>query len=64
MADRGWTSEQITEAIQHGEQHPAPNKVNPGNPATRYVNPTTGRSVVMDNVTHQILHVGGDNFDY
>jgi RHS repeat-associated protein len=62
MNNRGWTSDQITEAIEKGEQFPAPNDVNPGNAATRYVNPTTGRYVVMDNVTHEILQLGGDGF--
>jgi hypothetical protein len=38
--------------------------VNPGNPAWRYVNPTTGRSVVIDDVTKEVIHVGGDNFKY
>jgi hypothetical protein len=36
----------------------------PANGATRYVNPTTGRSVVIDNVTQEVLHVGGDGFLY
>jgi RHS repeat-associated protein len=62
MKSRGWTSDQITEAIEKGEQFPAPNDVNPGNAATRYVNPTTGRYLVMDNVTHEILQLGGDGF--
>ena len=37
MNSRGWTPDQITEAIEKGEQLPAPNEVNPGNTATRYV---------------------------
>jgi RHS repeat-associated protein len=64
MAARGWTEDQIDEAIEHGEQFSAPNDVNKGNGATRFVNPTTGRSVVVDNVTGEILHVGGDGFKY
>lgn len=64
MLKRGWTPEQITEAIEGGQQFPAPNNVNPANTATRYVHPTTGRSVVVDDVTKEVLHVGGDGFDY
>lgn len=56
--------DQITEAIAKGQQFPATNLVNKANPATRYVNPTTGRSVVMDNVTKEVIHVGGDGFLY
>jgi hypothetical protein len=54
MAQRGWTPQQITEAIQNGQQFPAVNNVNPGNAATRYVHPTTGRSVVVDNTTRYV----------
>jgi hypothetical protein len=60
MRRRGWTDEQIREAMQtpgipvHGKLHPA----------TRYVHPRTGKSVVVDNVTGEIFHVGGDDFGY
>jgi hypothetical protein len=64
MQHRGWTPEQITEAMQHGQSLPAVNMVNPGNPATRYVHPTTGRSVVVDDATKEVIHVGGDGFVY
>lgn len=33
-------------------------------PPTRYVNPTTGRSVVLDNTAGELLHVGGNGFEY
>jgi len=64
MVQRGWTSDQITEAIQTGTQFPAVNNVNPANSATRYVHPTTGRFVVVDNVFDEVIHVGGDGFIY
>jgi hypothetical protein len=64
MQQRGWTPQQIDEALAKGESFPAPNNVNPGNSATRYVNPQTGRSVVIDDATKEILLVGGDNFKY
>jgi hypothetical protein len=64
MSRRGWTPDQITEAIQQGQPFPAVNKVNPGNAAVRYVHPTTGRSVVVDTATGEVIHVGGDGFVY
>jgi hypothetical protein len=64
MAKRGWTSEQISRAMEEGQQFPAVNEINPANTATRYVDPITGRSVVVDDVTHEVLHVGGDGFKY
>ena len=63
MRRRGWNNNQISEALST-EGIPARNAVNPGNPATRHVHPSTGRSVVIDNKTNEILHIGGDDFDY
>ena len=64
MQKRGWTPKQIDEAMAGKQRLPATNKVNPGNTATRYVHPTTGRSVVVDDATGEVLHVGGDGFKY
>lgn len=64
MRQRGWTPDQIEETIQNGQQFSAVNNVNPGNGATRYVHPITGRSVVLDTVTKEVIHVGGDGFVY
>lgn len=61
---RGWTKKQITEAIKQGKQHVAPNNVNPNNPAIRFVHPKTGKSVVIDSVTEELLHIGGKGFVY
>jgi hypothetical protein len=63
MAKRGWNDKQITEALSTNGI-PARNAVEPGNPATRHVHPTTGQSVVIDNKTNEIIHVGGKDFDY
>jgi hypothetical protein len=64
MQQRGWTSDQITEAIQNGQRFAAVNLVNPGNAAFRYLHPTTGRSVVIDDVSGEVIHVGGDGYVY
>jgi hypothetical protein len=63
LLKRGWTPEDIQDAYENGEQVPAVNKAN-GEPATRYVNPTTGKSVVIENGSGQVIHVGGAGFKY
>ena len=64
MKQRGWTEQQINEAIKFKDSYSAPNNISPSNGATRYIHPTTGRSIVIDNVTKGLLHVGGDGFKY
>jgi RHS repeat-associated protein len=64
LAKREWTKKQITQAITKGQKFKAVNNVNKGNSATRYVHPTTGKSVVVDDVTREVLHVGGAGFKY
>ncbi len=63
MSQRGWTSEQIAEALRHGRRVAAVN-LETGGSATRYVHPTTQRSVVVDDATGEVIHVGGDGFVY
>lgn len=64
MRDRGWTNDTITEAIAYGRRFPAPNKVRPQGTATRYVHPRTGKSVVVDDQTYDVLHIGNNNCKY
>jgi RHS repeat-associated protein len=63
MMARGWTDDMIREAVVSGRQAPAINKAT-GNAATRYIHPRTNQSVVIDNVTKEIIHVGGPGFRY
>ncbi|ODS53748.1 MAG: hypothetical protein ABS36_14115 [Acidobacteria bacterium SCN 69-37] len=63
MSLRGWTHGAIDEAIASGRQVRAVNRAN-GNPATRYVHPSTGKSVVVDDVAGDVIHVGGPGFRY
>lgn len=63
MAARGWTDAQISEAIETGRRHAALNRET-GGPASRYVHPETARSVVIDDATGEVTHVGGDGFVY
>jgi Colicin E5 ribonuclease domain len=60
MRKRGWTEAQILEALQ---TQPIFSRGKKG-PATRYVHPRTGRSVVVDDATGEVFHVGGDGFEY
>ena len=64
MKARGWTPDHISEAISTGSPVPAVNLVRPGQPAERFVHPVTGRSVVIDPASREILHIGGDGFVY
>jgi hypothetical protein len=61
MARRGWAAEQIDEAVQRGNRIDAKNRKT-GGPATRYVNPDTGKSVVIDNTTDEVIQVGQEGF--
>ena len=60
MTKRGWTPEQITEALKSKEVYQMVNEVNLGNQALRYVHPTTGTSVVINSVTNEMLQIGGE----
>ena len=63
MGPRGWTEQQIAEAMKSGQQIRALNKAT-GGAAVRYVHPQTGQSVVIDTVANKVLHVGGPGFKY
>jgi len=63
MGARGWTEAQILEAVERGAAYRAINRETAG-AATRYVHPETGRSVVIDDATGEVIHVGGDGFIY
>jgi predicted RNA binding protein YcfA (HicA-like mRNA interferase family) len=60
MARRGWTEAQIIEALR---TKGIPTRGKSGS-ATRYVHPRTGRSVVVDDATGEVFHVGGEGFEY
>ncbi len=62
MRHRGWTHEQIEEAIRSRQGFAVANHLNPANGATRSVHPTTGRSVVLDDTTGEVIPVGEDGF--
>ncbi|MFA6280387.1 MAG: colicin E5-related ribonuclease [Bdellovibrionales bacterium] len=62
MEKRNWTPDEITQTIKLGKKYPSPNKVHPENLAIRYQNHRTGKFVVRDEVTREILQISGDDF--
>jgi hypothetical protein len=60
MKARGWTDAMIIETLQT-TPFPATGK---DGPALRYIHPGTGKSVVVDQATGAIFHVGGEGFLY
>lgn len=60
MQRRGWTEEQLRQAMSTAPVSAVGRK----GPALRYVHPTTGKSVIVDAVTGEIFHVGGEGFRY
>lgn len=52
-----WTAKEITDTIRYGERSKAVNKVNKGNRAVQYTDRETGKYVVRDEVTKEILQV-------
>ncbi|WP_417926398.1 RHS repeat-associated core domain-containing protein [Desulfomicrobium orale] len=64
MQNRGWTHEQISEAIKYGKRYRATNLINKHHSATRYIHPKTGRSVVIDDITREVIHIVGDGYKY
>lgn len=58
MRRRGWTQEQVYEAIQSGKPFPRPDG------SVRYLHPQTGKSVVIDSQTGKIYQVGKKGFAF
>ena len=63
MGKRGWTQEEMEEAIRDGKSSPSKN-LRTGNPATVFEHPATGKPLVVDNVTGEIIQVGEKGFRY
>jgi hypothetical protein len=60
MRKRGWTDGQIREALVTA---PVAARGKRG-PALRYVHPVTRKSVVVDETTGEIFHVGDEGYRY
>lgn len=64
MLKRGWSTTEIQEACDKGAAYPAVDETASASTATRFVHPTSGKSVVINNATGNIIHVGGKDFLY
>jgi RHS repeat-associated protein len=66
MAKRGWTVEEINQTISTGVRatHTDVNYLNAGNPMSIITNPQTGKSLIIDNVTKEIIMLGQKGFKY
>jgi len=64
MTKRGWTATEIREAYDQGVPYPAMDVTAGNAPATRFVHQTSGKSVVINNATGRVIHVGGTGFQY
>jgi RHS repeat-associated protein len=56
MTGRGWTKQEILDTVREGDAYAATNK-DTGGPATEYVSRSTGKFVVIDNKTGEVLQV-------
>jgi RHS repeat-associated protein len=59
-----WTEDLIDDAICSGVALGGYVVYWNGHPATRYVSPETGNSVIVDDETCEVIHAGGPNFKY
>ena len=55
----------VDDAVTTGQSFPATNKLGGANtPATRYVDPGSGKSIAVDNASGEIVHVGDVGYGY
>lgn len=66
MSKRGWTIETIERAINFGESlpHSGANFLNPGNPMKRIIDPISGKSLILDEVTNEVIQLDGKGFQF
>jgi hypothetical protein len=60
MVTRGWTKQEILDTVNAGKAFPVVNKAT-GGAATEYVS-ASGKFVVVDNATKQVIQVSGPGF--
>ncbi|PHS69204.1 MAG: hypothetical protein COB23_07605 [Methylophaga sp.] len=59
-----WTAKDVRETFKTGKQFKADNLVNKSNSATRYYNQKLDKSIVVDDVTGEIIQLGRKGFKY
>ena len=60
LSKQGWSGKDIQQTLLKGQwsPHSGTNYLNPGNPMSIVTNPTTGKSLIIDNVTKEIIQLG------
>ncbi len=64
MLKRNWVADEIREAYDQGLFYSAVDMTANNAPATRFIHPINGKSVVINNATGKIIHGGGKDFQY
>ena len=66
MGNKGWTPDEIQQTLIKGKWKPhlGTNHMNPGNPMRLVTNPYTGKSLIIDNVTREIIQLGRKGYRY
>jgi hypothetical protein len=66
MSKRGWSFDDIQQTLLKGKwtPHSGTNYINPGNSMSIVTNHSTGKSLVIDNITKEIIQLGGSGFKY
>lgn len=62
MVQRGWTREEIQRVYETGIPAQVPDKTAGFTPATQYVDPATGKFIVVNNETGRVIQVSGPGF--
>ena len=66
MSKRGWSGKDIQQTLLKGKWGPysGTNYLNPGNSMSIVTNPITGKSLIIDNITKEIIQLGGTGFKF
>lgn len=64
MMKRGWKFDDIQKTLAKGkwEPHSGQNYLNPGNSMSIVTNQSTGKSLIIDNVTKEVIQLGDKGF--
>jgi hypothetical protein len=66
MNKRGWNFDDIQQTLLKGKWNPhsGTNYINYGNSMSIVTNPKTGKSLIIDNITKEIIHLGEKGYVY
>ncbi len=66
MTKRGWSFDDVKNTLAGGKwsPHSGTNFLNPGNSMSLVTNSSTGMSLVIDNVTKEVIQLGSKGFKF